>query len=291
MAPRLFGAADVDRGMWSLGDYGRMSSKKTGYLLGAIAGAGIMAAAVAGAGMQLPAAHAERRRRRLIKASPTPIFAPPPGAPMSFADIFDQVSPAVVSINVTSPADPRSALCASPASKAALRSSCPRSAGGGEDDEDGDERPHRAATPAAPAAPAVLRLGLLHLAGRLHRHQQPRRRERRRPSRSCSRTSASSTPRSSAATRAPTSRCSRSRGEPLPLCELRERRPSRASATGSSRSATRSAWAARPRPASSRPTAATIGDDLRRLHPDRRAPSTGATRAARPSTSTAGSSG
>ena len=80
-----------------------MTSKKTGYLLGAVAGAGVMAAAVAGAGMRLPAAHADQPQ--LIKASTAPIFAPPPGAPMSFADIFDRVSPAVVSINVTSRVD------------------------------------------------------------------------------------------------------------------------------------------------------------------------------------------
>jgi serine protease Do len=80
-----------------------MTSKKTGYLLGAVAGAGVMVAAVAGAGMRLPAAHAEQGQ--IIKASTAPIFAPPPGAPMSFADIFDQVSPAVVSINVTSRVD------------------------------------------------------------------------------------------------------------------------------------------------------------------------------------------
>jgi serine protease Do len=82
-----------------------MTSKKTGYLLGAVAGAGVMAAAVAGAGVRLPAAHAEMQGG-LIKASTAPIFAPPPGAPMSFADIFDRVSPAVVSINVTSRVDP-----------------------------------------------------------------------------------------------------------------------------------------------------------------------------------------
>ena len=81
-----------------------MTSKKTGYLLGAVAGAGVMAAAVAGAGMRLPYAHADQAPR-LIKASTAPIFAPPPGAPMSFADIFAQVSPAVVSINVTSRVD------------------------------------------------------------------------------------------------------------------------------------------------------------------------------------------
>jgi serine protease Do len=80
-----------------------MTSKKT-YLLGAVAGAGVMAAAVAGAGMKLPSAHAGPEPQ-LIRASTAPIFAPPPGAPMSFADIFDRVSPAVVSINVTSRVD------------------------------------------------------------------------------------------------------------------------------------------------------------------------------------------
>src|SRR5579859_6560441 len=84
-----------------------MTSKKTGYLLGAIAGAGVMAAAVAGAGMRLPDAHADGQAH-LIKASTAPIFAPPPGAPMSFADIFDRVSPAVVSIYVTSRVDTNS---------------------------------------------------------------------------------------------------------------------------------------------------------------------------------------
>ena len=81
-----------------------MTSKKTGYLLGAVAGVGVMAAAVAGAGIRLPATHADGQAH-LIKASTAPIFAPPPGAPMSFADIFDRVSPAVVSINVTSRVD------------------------------------------------------------------------------------------------------------------------------------------------------------------------------------------
>src|SRR5215472_9822534 len=81
-----------------------MTSKKTGYLLGAVAGAGVMAAAVAGAGMRLPAAHADAGAH-LIKASTAPIFAPPPGSPLSFADIFDRVSPAVVSIDVTTKVD------------------------------------------------------------------------------------------------------------------------------------------------------------------------------------------
>ena len=111
-----------------------MTSKKTGYLMGALAGAGVMAAAVAGAGVRLPQAHADEPQ--LIKASTAPIFAPPPGAPMSFADIFDRVSPAVVSINVTSRVD-----------TSALRipglpfDLTPKGAPGGDDDEDDDSAP------------------------------------------------------------------------------------------------------------------------------------------------------
>ena len=111
-----------------------MTSKKTGYLLGAIAGAGIMAAAVAGAGVRLPSAHAEAPAS-LIQASTAPIFAPPPGAPLSFADIFDQVSPAVVSINVTSPSDPKQALRI-PGLEGLPFDIVPRQPDGG-DDEDG----------------------------------------------------------------------------------------------------------------------------------------------------------
>jgi serine protease Do len=81
-----------------------MAVRRTGYLVGAVAGAGIAAAALAGAGMRWPAAFAEHRPE-LIKASTAPIFAPPPGAPLSFADIFERVSPAVVSIDVTTHVD------------------------------------------------------------------------------------------------------------------------------------------------------------------------------------------
>ncbi len=111
-----------------------MTSKKTGYLLGAVAGAGVMAAAVAGAGMQLPAAHAQLTGGEVIKASTAPIFAPPPGAPMSFADIFDRVSPAVVSINVTSRVD-ASSLRQIPGLPFGIP--IPRGGGGGDDDNDG----------------------------------------------------------------------------------------------------------------------------------------------------------
>jgi serine protease Do len=111
-----------------------MTSKKTGYLFGAIAGAGVMAAAVAGAGMRLPAAHAGEGQ--VIKASTAPIFAPPPGAPMSFAEIFEKVSPAVVSINVTSRVDP-SVLRRIPGLEGLPFDIVPRGGQGGDDDDEG----------------------------------------------------------------------------------------------------------------------------------------------------------
>ncbi len=83
-----------------------MTSKKTGYLLGALAGVGVATAALAGANMvDNPLADSKVQRGLLMKTSTAPIFAPPPGAPLSFADIFERVSPAVVSINVTSDVD------------------------------------------------------------------------------------------------------------------------------------------------------------------------------------------
>ncbi len=82
-----------------------MTSKKTGYLLGAIAGVGVAAAALAATDMRIPHADKAGPSMPLIRTATAPVFAPPPGAPLSFADIFDQVSPAVVSVNVTSRAD------------------------------------------------------------------------------------------------------------------------------------------------------------------------------------------
>jgi len=111
-----------------------MTSKK--YLLGAVAGAGVMVAAVAGAGMRFPAAHASDGQ--VIKASTAPIFAPPPGAPMSFADIFEKVSPAVVSINVTSRVDP-SVLRRIPGLEGLPFGLTPK--GGGDGDDEGGAPP------------------------------------------------------------------------------------------------------------------------------------------------------
>ena len=81
-----------------------MAVSKTGYVVGAVLGAGVAAAALAGSGLRWPPADAGPRPE-LIRASTAPMFAPPPGAPLSFADIFDRVSPAVVSIDVTTKVD------------------------------------------------------------------------------------------------------------------------------------------------------------------------------------------
>ncbi|WP_269713880.1 Do family serine endopeptidase [Caulobacter sp. NIBR2454] len=84
-----------------------MAARKTGIIVGAVAGAGVACAALAGVGFRMAPAAADSRPVLMRTSATTPIFAPPPGAPMSFADIFEQVSPAVVSIDVTSRADPR----------------------------------------------------------------------------------------------------------------------------------------------------------------------------------------
>jgi serine protease Do len=77
-----------------------MSARKRGFVVGAIAGVGVAAAALAGVGLRMSPAAAESPQ--LIRTSTAPMFAPPPGSPLSFADIFEKVSPAVVSIDVTS---------------------------------------------------------------------------------------------------------------------------------------------------------------------------------------------
>jgi serine protease Do len=81
-----------------------MAVSKSHVFVGALAGAGIAVAAMAGAGLHSSALGADGFGR-LIKASTEPVVAPTPGASMSFADIFERVSPAVVSIKVTSKVD------------------------------------------------------------------------------------------------------------------------------------------------------------------------------------------
>ena len=80
-----------------------MAVSRSHVFVGALAGAGVAVAAMAGVGMR-PAGLGADFQSHLIKAS-APVLPAAPGAPLSFADIFEKVSPAVVSINVTSKAD------------------------------------------------------------------------------------------------------------------------------------------------------------------------------------------
>jgi serine protease Do len=88
-----------------------MASKKTGLIIG-VAAAGVAAAALAAGGVRWTPTFAAMNDHSLslTRVSTATIFAPPPGAPMSFADIFEKVSPAVVTIDVTSHIDPRAAI-------------------------------------------------------------------------------------------------------------------------------------------------------------------------------------
>ncbi len=119
-----------------------MAARKSGFIVGAVAGAGVAAAALAGVGLRMAPAHAADQPNLIRTASTTPIFAPPPGAPMSFADIFEQVSPAVVSIDVTSKADNR-ALRRIPGLPFDIFPQAPRGQPGeeGQDGEEGQRGP------------------------------------------------------------------------------------------------------------------------------------------------------
>ena len=78
--------------------------KRKEFILGAAVGLTFAAAATAGGVITWPGANAQDRpaAHRLIPSAGAAglAFAPPQGAPLSFADIFDQVSPAVVQIDV-----------------------------------------------------------------------------------------------------------------------------------------------------------------------------------------------
>jgi len=79
--------------------------KRKEFILGAAVGLVFAAAATAGGVIDWPGANAAEANGRLIPSAGASglAFAPPQGAPLSFADIFDQVSPAVVQIDVETP--------------------------------------------------------------------------------------------------------------------------------------------------------------------------------------------
>lgn len=77
--------------------------KRKEFILGAAAGLTLAAAATAGGVISWPGAHADPQAVNRITPVPASgdSFSPPPGAPNSFANIFEQVAPAVVQIDVT----------------------------------------------------------------------------------------------------------------------------------------------------------------------------------------------
>jgi serine protease Do len=86
-----------------------MQVNRKGFVAGAVVGASVAAAALAGTGLRWPAATAAPAQPGVVRTA-APVFAPPPGAPLSFADIFQRVAPAVVSIDVTARAQQRQQL-------------------------------------------------------------------------------------------------------------------------------------------------------------------------------------
>jgi serine protease Do len=116
-----------------------MADRKKGFLAGTMVGLGVAAVAAAGVGVQWPSAMAAETP--LIKASTAPIFAPPPGAPLSFADIFERVAPAVVSIDVTTHLSQREMQEMTPFQGLPLPFQANPRGGQGGDDDDQDAPP------------------------------------------------------------------------------------------------------------------------------------------------------
>ncbi|CAN5204404.1 Do family serine endopeptidase [soil metagenome] len=81
--------------------------KRKEFILGAAAGLIIAAGATAGGVISWPGAHAEGRPGQIVASAGAAgmAFAPPQGAPLSFADIVQQVAPAVVQIEVETPVE------------------------------------------------------------------------------------------------------------------------------------------------------------------------------------------
>ncbi|HWF01083.1 MAG TPA: Do family serine endopeptidase [Caulobacteraceae bacterium] len=111
-----------------------MPIKKSHVVVGALAGASVAVVAMAGAGFGPVAL----RDGRLIDVATEPVMSSTPGAPMSFADIFEKVSPAVVSIRVTSKVDVNAMRRALPQIPGLPFDIVPR--GGGEDEDSPDAR-------------------------------------------------------------------------------------------------------------------------------------------------------
>ena len=118
-----------------------MADRKKGFIAGTVVGLGVAVAAAAGVGVRWPAAVAADAPPQLIRTSTAPIFAPPPGAPLSFADIFDRVAPAVVSIDVTTHLSQKEMQQMNPFQGIPMPFGMTPRGGGGDDDGSDDEAP------------------------------------------------------------------------------------------------------------------------------------------------------
>jgi serine protease Do len=113
-----------------------MASLKSALIIG-VSVAGVAAAALAGGGVRWTPGSMGVTRLATTPISTATIFSPPPGAPLSFADIFEKVAPAVVSIEVTTHLTP-SEMQGIPGF--AIPNIEPKGDGGGDDgDGDGDD--------------------------------------------------------------------------------------------------------------------------------------------------------
>jgi serine protease Do len=113
--------------------------KRKEFILGAAVGLVFAAAATAGGVIDWPGANAAEQSGRLIPSAGAAglAFAPPQGAPLSFADIFDQVSPAVVQIDVETPIErPRGGVIQIPGLPPGFGFQAPDTQRPGEDEED-----------------------------------------------------------------------------------------------------------------------------------------------------------
>lgn len=113
--------------------------KRKEFMLGAVAGLAFAAAATAGGVIDWPSAHAgpvAGVSGRLVPSAGAAglNFAPPQGAPLSFADIFHQVAPAVVQIDVKTRV-PQQRAIQIPGLPPGFSIPAPQGQGEGEDDE------------------------------------------------------------------------------------------------------------------------------------------------------------
>ncbi len=115
--------------------------KRKEFILGAAVGLSFAAVATAGGVITWPGAHAAPAAAQAGRLVPSAgaaglAFAPPQGAPLSFADIFQQVAPAVVQIDVKTRVQRPAGVLQIPGFGAVPIPGAPRGGGSGEEGED-----------------------------------------------------------------------------------------------------------------------------------------------------------